>query len=277
MGRDLILAIDCVLIGLFKKMSEVYFLGTGGWVPTPERDNTSVLLRSGGRLVLIDCAGSAVAKLRKLAFDPRAVSTILLTHVHPDHVYGLPSFVHSLMLEDGEVGVLGSDEAVAFARRLLDLFGLREKKVRMRVRFRTVRPGREVRLDRGLSLRAFRVPHHISSLAYHFYLEKGNKEIVFSGDTPVFRPLFEDAQGVDVLIHEASAPVRYFQKYPQLYGLHTSALDLGQWSQEARVKRLVPCHFLAHVWRDPEEIRSEIRRAFRGGLAIPRDLQCVTL
>ena len=246
-------------------------------MPTLERDNTSLLLRSDGRLVLIDCAGSAVAKLRKLGFDPRAVTTILLTHVHPDHVYGLPSFIHSLMLEDGEIRLLGSDEAVAFARRLLDLFELRDKKVRTRVRFLAVRPGRVVRLADGLCLRAFRVPHHVSSLAYHFYLEKENKEVLVSGDTPIFRPLFDDARGIDCLVHEASAPARYFQRYPKLFGIHTSALDLGRWGREAGVERLVPCHFLAHVWRAPDEIRAEIRRAFRGRLTVPRDLQCLPL
>jgi ribonuclease Z len=258
-------------------MAEIYFLGTGGWVPTPQRDNTSVLLRAGGKLVLIDCAGSAIAKIRKLDFDPREVSTIIITHVHPDHIYGLPSFIHSLILEDGEIRLLGSEETVAFARRLLDLFGLRGKKVRTRVRFLALRPGHILRLDDALSIRSLRVPHHSSSLAYHFYLNEERKEIIFSGDTPVHKPLFDDARAADCLIHEASAPSRYFKKYPRLYGIHTSALDLGRWSRDAGVKRLIPCHFLADVWSVPEEVRAEIRRTFEGRLIIPRDLQCLSV
>lgn len=254
-------------------MAEIYFLGTGGWVPTPQRDNTSVLLRAGGNLVLIDCPGSAVAKIRKLGFDPREILTIIITHVHPDHIYGLPSFIHSLILEEGEIRLLGSEETVAFARRLLDLFELRGKKVRTRVRFLALRPGSILHLDNALSLRSLRVPHHSSSLAYHFYLSRERKEVVFSGDTPVHRPLFEDAREVDCLIHEASAPARYFKKYPRLYGIHTSALDLGRWSREAGVKRLIPCHFLAGVWSAPGEARAEIRRSYEGRLTVPRDGQ----
>lgn len=258
-------------------MAEIYFLGTGGWVPTPQRDNTSVLLRAGGKLLLIDCAGSAIARIRKLDFDPREISTILITHVHPDHIYGLPSFIHSLILEDGEIRLLGSEETVAFARRLLDLFGLRGKEVRTRVLFQALRPGRILRLNESLSLRSLRVPHHPSSLAYHFYLGEERKELVFSGDTPVHRPLFEDASGVDCLIHEASAPARYFQKYPRLYRLHTSALDLGRWSREAGVKSLVPCHFLDGIWSLPGGARAEIRRTFKGRLVIPRDYQRIVV
>jgi ribonuclease Z len=258
-------------------MAEIYFLGTGGWVATPQRDNTSFLLRAGGKLALVDCPGSVVAKIRKLDFDPREVSTVFLTHVHPDHIYGLPSLVHSLILEDGEIRLFGSEETVGFARRLLDLFGLLEKNVKTRVRFRVVRPGQGLRLHGSLSVRAFRVPHHSSSLAYHFFLDQGKSQLVISGDTPVHLPLFEDARSIDYLVHEASAPSRYFKKYPRLYAIHTSALDLGRRSQEAGVKCLIPCHFLADVWSDPSEVRAEIRRNFKNRLIVPRDLQRISV
>jgi len=248
-------------------------LGTGGWVATPQRDNTSALLRVGEEFILLDCSGSVVAKIRKLDFDPRRVSTVIITHVHPDHIYGLPSLIHSLILEEGEIRILGSEQTVAFARHLLDLFGLREKSVRTRVRFQALRTGQTWRLGGAVSLRGFHVPHDSSSLAYHIYLEAERKEIVFSGDTPVHRPLFQEARGIDYLVHEASAPARYFKKYPRLYDIHTSSLDLGRWSQDAGVKCLIPCHFQADVWAGPTEVRAEIRRAFKGRLIVPRDLQ----
>jgi ribonuclease BN (tRNA processing enzyme) len=258
-------------------MAEIRFLGTGGWVATPRRDNTSVLLRAGGKLTLIDCVGSVAAKFRRLKIDPRSVSAVILTHIHPDHTYGLPSLIHSLILEEGEIAVLGSEETVAFARRLLDLVALREQNVRTRVRFQALRPGRVYRLHDALSLRCLRVPHHPSSLSYRFSLPEEKKEILFSGDTPVYGPLFEEARAIDYLVHEASGPARFFRKYPMLYEIHTSALDLGRWSQEAGVKCLIPCHFLADIWSLPAEVRAEIRRHFRGRLIVPRDLQCVPL
>jgi ribonuclease Z len=256
-----------------KAMAEIYFLGTGGWIATPERDNTSFLLSAGGELVLIDCPGSVVAKLRRLGFDPGLVSTVLLTHTHPDHVYGLPSLLHSLMLTEGEVTLLGSAETVAFARRLLDLFELRAKRMKTRVRFRALRPGPVCRLNEAVSISGLRVPHHSSSLAYHVFLDREGKEIVLSGDTPIFEPLFAEARGVDCLIHEASGPAGYFRRFPRLYDIHTTALDLGRWAEASGVRCLVPCHFLADVWSPPGRIRAEIRRRYRGRLVIPRDLQ----
>jgi ribonuclease Z len=258
-------------------MAEIHFLGTGGSVATPKRDNTSVLLRTGDELILIDCPGSVAAKIRKLGFEPRRATTSLLTHIHPDHIYGLPSLIHGQMLIPGEVRILGSAPSVDFSRRLLDLFALRRRKIRTRVRFRTLRPNQTVRLQESCSVRTLAVPHHCSSLAYHFYLGDEGREVLFSGDTPVHEPLFAAARGIDCLVHDASAPSRYFRRYPVLSRLHTSFLDLGRWSASAGVRCLVPCHFLAEAACSAADVRREIRRHFRGRLIVPRDFQSIRL
>ncbi len=257
--------------------TEVIFIGTGGSVATSARDNTSFLLRCGEDIILVDCPGSLIQKLGKLRINPGRVRTILLTHIHPDHVYGLPSFIHSLMLEEGEIQFFASARAVSLARRLLDLFELRNKDVKTRVRFRSLRPGERVGIGCSLVVKPFAVPHHPSSLAYHFYFKGEEKELIFSGDTPVHPPLFKEARGIDWLIHDSSAPSRVFRKYPALRGMHTSALDLGRMSQEASVKGLVPIHFLGEVTFSPAEIESEIRQGFRGRLVIPEDLKRLRL
>jgi ribonuclease Z len=258
-------------------MAEIHFLGTGGSVATPQRDNTSILMQAGNALILIYCPGSAAAKIRRLGFEPSQVGTIMLTHIHPDHIYGLPGLVHSQMLIAGEIQIMGSKATVDFSRRLLDLFGLRRRKIRTRLRFRVLKPGQRIHFQGACSARALSVPHHRSSLAYHFYLETEEREILFSGDTPVHEPLFADARGIDYLVHDASAPSRYFRRYPVLSRLHTSFLSLGRRSQEAGVRCLVPCHFLAGAACSAAGVRREIRRHFRGRLIVPRDFQSIRL
>jgi len=256
-------------------MTEIFFLGTGGSVATAARDNTSFLLRHGEDLVLVDCPGSAVQKIKKLKFDPRRIRVILLTHIHPDHIYGLPAIIHCLMLEEGEILLCGSEETVSFSRLLLDIFHLRETGFKTRVRFRPLAPGQITKLSPTLAVRAIQVPHHSSSLAYHFYWD--NTELLFSGDTPPHAPLFEQAQEIDFLIHEASAPGRIFRKFPELHKMHTSSLELGKWSAEARVKCLVPCHFLGELEFSPAEIRAEIRQSYQGKLIVPKDFEKLRL
>ncbi len=257
-------------------MAEIHFLGTGGSVATPQRDNTSVLFQTRNELILIDCPGNVTAKVGKLGFEPGQITTMTLTHIHPDHIYGLPSLVHSRMIIRDEIRVLGSEASVVFSRRLLDLFGLRRRTVRTRVRFQALRPGQTVRLEGLGAVKTLAVPHHSSSLAYHFYLEEG-REILFSGDTPIHEPLFREARGIDFLVHDAGAPARFFKRYPLLSRSHSSFFALGRWSQEADVKCLIPCHFLAEARTSAGEVRNEIRRHFRGRLIVPRDFQSIRL
>jgi ribonuclease Z len=114
-------------------MAEIIFLGTAGYLPTAGRDNTAFLLKAGEASILIDCPGSIVRKVLAARTKPLDIGSVFITHVHTDHVYGLPSLVHGLMLRDHVFRLFGSAETVDFCGRLLDLFGLREPKVKTRI------------------------------------------------------------------------------------------------------------------------------------------------
>ena len=54
-------------------MTEIYFLGTGGWVASRDRDNTSLLIHQEKKLVLVDCPGSVIQKIKRAELDPAAI------------------------------------------------------------------------------------------------------------------------------------------------------------------------------------------------------------
>jgi ribonuclease Z len=251
-------------------MIELGFLGTGGATATADRDNASFLLSAGRKFVLIDCPGGAIQKIKKLGYDPLDLESIVITHIHPDHVYGLPSVFLGLMLYDGLIRLYGSEETVELCTRLLDLFGVREANYKTRAEFHVVRPGMDFKLSGLADVTAFEVSHHTSSLAYLFRFNDGRK-FLYSGDTPADPSLLRQAGGLDVLCHDCSAPSRFFEQYPVLRTLHTSSLELGRLAQDARVKTLIPCHFFGEVEFSLAEIENEIRRHFTGTLMIPRD------
>lgn len=258
-------------------MLEVSFLGTGGWIATAERDNTSFLISQDKDLILIDCPGGVIQKIKRLNFDPCRIHSILITHIHPDHIYGLPSFVHSLMLEDCLIDLYGSKRTVQFCREFMDLFHLRDKKIKTRINFKAVQPEKDFSLAGSVECSPLETPHSSSSLAFSFYFKVEGKRLLYSGDTPVHPPLFQKGQGVDFLIHECSAPMRFFKKYPSLFKLHTNSLDLGNLAQKAEVKCLVPCHFFADLGFPFSEIEDEIRRNFHGQVIIPEDFQKIVI
>ena len=258
-------------------MVELIFLGTGGAVATAERDNTSYVLDAGGRFSLIDCSGSVMGNLRRAGLDPLRLGFLFITHVHPDHVFGLPSLIHSLFLDEGLIKLYGSPETVRFCGELLDLFHLREPRIKMRVEFIPLTPGREFTLEGSTRVASFRVPHSPASLGYHFSLGEGNKELVCTGDTPPLADVFDRARGKDFLVHDCSAPERFFEMVPVLRTMHTSALELGRWAQDAGVQCLIPCHFFGEVDYPFSDIENEIRLHYDGRLILPRDLMKITL
>ena len=74
------------------------FLGTSGAVASAARDNTSLVVAAGEGALLMDCGGSTVHRLRRLGVDPLTLTHVVVTHVHVDHAYGLPSLVRQLAL-----------------------------------------------------------------------------------------------------------------------------------------------------------------------------------
>jgi ribonuclease Z len=259
------------------RMSELVFIGTGGSVGTEERDNTSFLILSQDTKALVDCPGSVISKLKKARVDPQSVHTIIVTHIHPDHIYGLPSLIHSLMLDDIVIEILGSDVSVNFCAELLDLFDLRSEKIRCRVNFVRVAPGEDCRISPSLTCSFYKVPHSPSSLAVSFHNSEAEMDLLYSGDTPRFPQLLQCVPNIDFLIHDCSAPSRVFEEYPSLFAMHTDSLTLGKLAQEAGVKHLIPCHFFGEVDFSIREIEEEIRKNFKEELTIPEDFSRIPL
>jgi ribonuclease Z len=237
----------------------------------------SFLIDHDETLILVDCSGAVIQKIKKFNYDPRKVTSILVTHIHPDHIYGLPSFVHSLMLDKCFIRLFGSKEAVQFCQDLLDLYHLRDEKIKARIEFVSLNPGENFELKESLQCVSYKVPHSASSLAYRFRFEEEKKELLYSGDTPLNPLLFKEASGVDYLIHDCSAPSRFFKKYPSLHTVHTHSLELGKLSQQAKVKCLIPCHFFGELEFPLSEIEDEIRKNYKGMVVIPEDLKKITL
>jgi len=258
-------------------MTEICFLGTGGSVATAERDNTSFLIRHGSEVILIDCPGSIVQKTKRLGVDPSSIRTLIVTHIHPDHVYGLPSLVHSLMLTECQIDLFGSEVSIEFCRSFLELFHLLDTKVKCRVRFIPLDAGQEFSVANAIVCTTRKVPHNESSLAFGFRFDPSGPSVFYSGDTPIYPPFFEGIAGANYLIHDCSAPSRFFEQYPSLKTMHTNSLELGIYARGAGIECLIPCHLFGELSYSLEEIEQEIRTNYSGKLIVPRDFMRLTL
>jgi ribonuclease Z len=84
-------------------MLDVCLLGTAGMQPLPGRRLSATLVRFDGRLVLLDCGEGTQVGVREAGWGWRGLSAIMLTHMHADHILGLPGLL--LTLAQSEKGI----------------------------------------------------------------------------------------------------------------------------------------------------------------------------
>lgn len=77
-------------------MLDICLLGTGGMMPLPNRWLTSLMLRCGGRSLLIDCGEGTQIAMKEKAWSPKPIDVMCFTHYHADHISGLPGMLLSM-------------------------------------------------------------------------------------------------------------------------------------------------------------------------------------
>ena len=77
-------------------MLDVCLLGTSGMMPLPRRALTALMTRLNGSSLLIDCGEGTQVSIREKGWSMHDIDTICITHVHGDHVSGLPGLLLSM-------------------------------------------------------------------------------------------------------------------------------------------------------------------------------------
>jgi ribonuclease Z len=97
------------------------FLGTGGSWPTRDRNTVCVALTHSRDTILLDCGEGTQRQMMDSPVSPHRIAAILVSHLHGDHVLGIPGLVQSMSLNGREhplriIGPAGTAESV---KRLL--------------------------------------------------------------------------------------------------------------------------------------------------------------
>lgn len=77
-------------------MLDVCLLGTSGMMPLPRRALTALMTRFNGSSLLIDCGEGTQVSIREKGWSIHSIDTICITHVHGDHISGLPGLLLSM-------------------------------------------------------------------------------------------------------------------------------------------------------------------------------------
>jgi ribonuclease Z len=76
----------------------VTILGSSSALPTSHRIPTAHLVNHDERFFLIDCAEGTQAQMRRFRANFNRINHIFISHLHGDHILGLPGFLSTLAL-----------------------------------------------------------------------------------------------------------------------------------------------------------------------------------
>jgi ribonuclease Z len=73
-------------------------VGTGAGAPTLKRGGPSILIHRNGERFMFDCGEATQLAVKRYRFRLKGLRAVFITHMHGDHVLGLPGLVMSLSL-----------------------------------------------------------------------------------------------------------------------------------------------------------------------------------
>lgn len=178
-----------------RSSGKVHCLGTGDGWPCADRNHSSYLYELAGTRLLVDCGESVARSLAARKLDGNALTGIVLSHTHADHIGGLPMLLQGLWLEgrSRDLTIRLPGPVIESLRAMLrhgylfdELFGfkLQFEALRAGQRFRVgalkVTPFPTSHLD-GFR-RTFRKKYRVGFDAFSFLIEGAGRRIVHSAD-----------------------------------------------------------------------------------------------
>jgi len=198
--------------------------GSGSPLPDANRAGPCVFVIAGRHLYIVDAGEGSPRKLALMGLGPPLIDTIFLTHFHSDHIGGLGEMMLQRWAGSGSttpVDVIGPQGVEMVVDGLNHAYQLDTG-------YRVAHHGAEfmpptgtgghpvpftvaagvdwsqVVFERdGLKVTAFNVIHLPVFPAVGYRFDYGGRSVVVSGDTAPSQWLVKNAQGVDVLFHEA--------------------------------------------------------------------------
>lgn len=268
--------------------------GAGSPFPDEHRSGPCTLVIAGTHQFVFDAGSGASRNIGKMGFSQGRVDAIFLTHFHSDHIDGLgelmlqrwvggsnkvpvpvygPPGVETVLA--GFMQAYGQDQHYRVAHHgdatvPASGFGGTAKPFVARADQHTV-----VYQDGGIEIAAFEVDHAPVHPAVGYRISYKGRSVVLSGDTKKSAAVLREAQGVDLLVHEAlSQPlVAMLQQaagevgranlkkiFGDIVDYHSSPEEAAETASSAKVRYLLLNHIVPTLPPIPG-----MEKAFLGG------------
>lgn len=265
---------------------EVTLLGTGHPEPSLDRFGAATLVKAGDNLILVDAGRGVLQRLYQLNVPYDEIDAIFLTHLHSDHVVGLPDLWLTGWLmsrRDRPLQIFGPAGTKNLIENLREAFSF-DIDIRISddnspvagsiLQVTEIEDGYVYDND-SIRVAAFDVDHRPVSPALGYRVEYGERKVIISGDTRYSANLIENAMDVDLLIHEvAGASEVALTTIPGIqraFAHHTTAQQAGQIFSITKPKLAAYSHVIM-IGVDEAYLMSETRLTYDGPLVLGQDL-----
>lgn len=146
----------------------IHILGCGSAKPTPRHLPSCTVIDHNDTLYMIDCGEGTQRSFQKQRLKFSRLRHIFLTHLHGDHVLGLPGLISSLALGDtgGKLTIHTFEEGEKILTSIFDFFA---HDLTFELDFHVIRPEDAFVLDTpSLSVRSVKLNHRVPAVGYIF-------------------------------------------------------------------------------------------------------------
>jgi ribonuclease BN (tRNA processing enzyme) len=233
---------------------QLQVLGCGDAFGSGGRFQTCFLLTGPSTRVLVDCGGTALVAMHRWNVDRAAIDGVLLSHLHGDHIGGLPFVLldaHFNVRRTRPLWIAGPPGTGARLVALMDAMfpGTDVRALRFPVEIADY----ALEAPNGLgdvTVTPYQVDHPCGAPPTALRIECDGRTVAYSGDTRWTDGLVRAAAGADLLLLECNA---YDRRLPNHLDLGT----LREHRTELRSRRIVLTHMgeamLAHRGESPWE------------------------
>jgi len=254
-----------------KGLPYVVPLGVAAALPDADHANSYLAVVGEHGYWLVDCADSPIGRLERAGLNPLDVRGIIITHFHPDHVYGLPAYILGLFLLaswkeknfewTAPLTIYAHPAVLPQVQAFLNVFATQSWFDLIPMAFQKIPPemGASVAEDEAFTITATPAAHSVPSVALRFTDRATGRAFTYSSDTSPCAAVEALAQGSSLLFHEATDSDRG----------HTRPGAAGALAERAAVERLT----LIHYYTQPEAMDyalAEARKTFSGDVTLAK-------
>ncbi|MES2259606.1 MAG: MBL fold metallo-hydrolase [Pseudomonadota bacterium] len=204
----------------------VVLLGTSGPELSPNRFGYATLVEAGGQRLLFDIGRGTLQRLYESRIKVISVGAVFITHLHNDHIEGLPSLWltpwfllgRTLPLQIwGPAGTRSMVDGMQAMYRFdlehrVNAFNKLENLI---PRVTEVAEG-EVYSKEGVKVFAFPVKHDDGDPAFGYRISYKGHSVVLSGDTTYSENVVRHGRNADLIVHNVIAMSEKLSKAPEM-------------------------------------------------------------